>query len=418
MNRINFITLCIICSNPLVFAQTPTPSVKATEFPLGVWYEGGVGAARQNSVPEDPATAAKQYDRDFADMAKHGINCAVVPNTPPPHHKPILDAAQKHGLKLIIELGLDGGDIGQMIRGTKPLDMDQVQKIFEKDLAPIKDHPALWKVQLLDEPAAGEPLAHYAKIAEALRKYDPAHDPFCCLAGVGSVGDFSKITHSPIVAWDCYPVGNDTKPGDKRPLQALADASTTANEQALKANAQTWAVIQCFTITNNNRFPTCAEIRSMTWLSLATGSRGIFWFIYGTQAFDPARTTIMAGLVDEKGKGSDRWEEVAKLSKEISALAPTLNELTPLFASKLASSNQFTTVLKDSQGRHYVFVVNMDSTKPQKASLRFGTPSEVAGDAEVFHLPDNKKVPITHDGAEVVWDQELAPGDGALFRIE
>src|SRR4051812_8096014 len=107
MNKINFITFCILSLNSLVFAQTPTALVKAPDFPLGVWYEGGVGAARQNSVPEDPATAAKQYDRDFADMAAHGINCAVVPNTPPLHHKPLLDAAQKHGLKLIIELGLD-----------------------------------------------------------------------------------------------------------------------------------------------------------------------------------------------------------------------------------------------------------------------------------------------------------------------
>src|SRR4051812_12546860 len=76
-------------------------------FPLGLWYEGGVGASRQNSVPEDPSAAAKQYDRDFADMQAHGINCVVVPNTPPAHHKPLLDAAHKYNLKLIIELGLD-----------------------------------------------------------------------------------------------------------------------------------------------------------------------------------------------------------------------------------------------------------------------------------------------------------------------
>jgi hypothetical protein len=407
-----YLILAILLLNySLAFAGAP-------DFPLGVWYEGGVGAARQNSVPEDPVAAAKQYDRDFADMAAHGINCVVVPNTPPPHHKPILDAAQKHGLKLVIELGLDGGEIGQMIRGTKPLDMDQVRKVFEKDLAPIKDHPALWKVQLLDEPAAGEPLARYDKIAQALREYDPAHAPFCCLAGVGSVESFAKITQSPIVAWDFYPVSNDTEPGDKKPIQATADAAHSANEKAQQANANTFAVLQTFS-QPGVRFPAPAEIRCMSYLSLANGSRGVFWFIYGTQFLDGEHKVIMAGLTDnEKKQPPDRWEEVGKLTKEIAALGPTLNDLTPEFGSKLASSGQFTQVLRDSKGRQYVFVVNTDTLKPQKVSIRFGTPSEVAGEAEVFHLPDNKKVNVVHDGAEVVWDQELAPGDGGLFRIE
>ena len=69
------------------------PAAQAAMFPMGVWYEGGVGEKRFNLIPEDPSDAAKQYDRDFDDIARHGINIVVVPNSPPPHHRPLLDAA-------------------------------------------------------------------------------------------------------------------------------------------------------------------------------------------------------------------------------------------------------------------------------------------------------------------------------------
>src|SRR4051794_24993462 len=76
-------------------------------FPMGVWYEGAVGPARHDLIPADPTEAAKMYQRDFADIAAHGLNLAVVPNTPANHHKVLLDAAQASGVKLIIELGYE-----------------------------------------------------------------------------------------------------------------------------------------------------------------------------------------------------------------------------------------------------------------------------------------------------------------------
>src|SRR3954447_8421586 len=120
--------------------------------PLGLWYEGGVGAARDNVLPADPAAAAAVYEKNFADIAAHGINLIVVPNSPPDHHKLVLDTAQKHGLKVILELGLDGGPFGHMIRGARPMDDGVIRQTLESVLKPVEDHPALLRVQLLDEP--------------------------------------------------------------------------------------------------------------------------------------------------------------------------------------------------------------------------------------------------------------------------
>src|SRR5215213_2134077 len=149
-------------------------------FPLGLWYEGGVGAARDNVLPVDPAAAAPIYDKNFADIAAHGINVIAVPNSPPPHHKIVLDTAQKHGLRVILELDLDGGELGHMIRGGMPLDERLARQVLEKKLGPIKDHPALWRVQLIDEPTDFE---KFGKVAAITREYDPGSHPFCCLIG-------------------------------------------------------------------------------------------------------------------------------------------------------------------------------------------------------------------------------------------
>src|SRR5690242_14918133 len=90
-----------------VFAATSLAAEGKPFFPLGVWYEGGVGNVRDNVLPTDPKEAAAVYDKNFADIAAHGVNVFVIPNSPPEHHQFVLDTAQKHNLKVILELGLD-----------------------------------------------------------------------------------------------------------------------------------------------------------------------------------------------------------------------------------------------------------------------------------------------------------------------
>jgi len=111
----------------LVLSMTGSAAIlRAAEskpfFPLGVWYEGGVGNVRDNVLPVDPKNAASVYDKNFADIAAHGVNVFVIPNSPPEHHQLVLDTAQKHRLKVILELGLDGGAFGHMIRGDRAMD--------------------------------------------------------------------------------------------------------------------------------------------------------------------------------------------------------------------------------------------------------------------------------------------------------
>ena len=384
-------------------------------FPMGVWYEGGVGEFRDNLIPEDPAKAALMYQRDFADMAAHGVNAAVVPNTQPNHHQPLLDAAGAHGVKLIVELDHEGGELGQMIRGSLPLSDDAIRKTFDTKLKPIMNHPALWGVQLLDEPSPGT-YDRYAKIARSLKHYAPRLLPFSCLIGNGPVDSFCKITRPGVVAFDCYPIGVGNKIGDPAPMLQYDSVANAACIAAAKYDVPVWAVLQVHSITNIQRFPTPAEIRCMTYLALANGCKGIWWFLYQTEYWNKANNEFMYGLVDREFKGDARWEEISKLTSQMRKISGTLLGLS-IASDVQVKADTVAHVLKDSEGRLYVFAVNTDTVSPRKVTIRLDQAATGSRDPKVLKLPTKTSISSEVFGDKVIWSDTLAPGDGALYTI-
>jgi hypothetical protein len=405
-----FLAVLLTC---LAFLAPAARAAEEAFFPLGLWYEGGVGDARDNVLPADPAAAAKVYDDNFADIAAHGINLIVVPNSPPAHHQIVLDAAQKHGLKVILELGLDGGPFGHMIRGQRAMDRAAVRKELQTVLAPIKDHPALLRVQLLDEPPA-DAFERYGTIADAVRRFSPKTEPFCCLTGISDGGAFLKASGSDVVAFDMYPVGAGAKEGDAAPLNAFAQYAGRFADWAQAAHARSWAVVQCHAITGALRFPTPAELRCMTYASLATGNKGVFWFLYQTEAFGPKAT--MDGLVDRQFKPRPLWDEVAKLTARLKPLVPVLQRLTPDRKTKIGCPETARAyALRDGDGGLYVFAVNFDALRPQTITLAAPADRSTA----VVRVPGGEDCAAKR-GAEgaLVWEAKLDAGEGMLFRVK
>ena len=391
-------------------------AASARLFPIGIWYEGGVGEFRRNLIPDDPAKAASLYKSNFADIAAHGLNAAVVPNTQPNHHKVLLDAANASGVKLIVELDREGGELGQMVRGSLQVTDQNIQTVLDAKLKPIMSHPGLWGVQLMDEPFP-DSYERYAKVQQAIREYAPKLLPFCCLVGLGNVEPFLQTVKPEAVAVDNYPIGLGTPVGDRGVMLDFDGWAKRLCSVAEKYKTPTWAVLQTHAIDGYNRFPTPAEARCMTYLSLANGCKGIWWFLYQTEYSDKEHTQGMYGVVDKNYKGSDRWREVGLLAREIRKLAPTLLDLTPADDSVKLASNQIAHTLKDGKGRLYLFVVNVDTGESEKVSVSLDVAAAKGRKPRVFRLPSNRPVPCELRGGGMTWEETLAPGRGALYRI-
>ena len=357
------VILSVVLSVTALVARSP--AAEKPFFPLGVWYEGGVGDVRDNVLPKDPKEAAGVYDKNFADIAAHGVNVFVIPNSPPEHHKLVLDTAHKHGLKVILELGLDGGPFGHMIRGQRPMDDAVIRKELANVLAPVKDHPALLRVQLLDEPPDGA-FGRYGRIADAVRAFDPKVKPFCCLVGASDGDKFLSASKSDVVAFDMYPIGVSTPEGDPKPLKDFASYAIRFTQWAEKHDAGSWAVIQCHAITGNLRFPTPAEVRCMTWSALANGSKGVFWFLYQSERVGQA---MMDGLVDRDFKARALWDEVARLTREVAPLTPTLAGLKNPQEVKQDDPLLLVRRLSDSHGGNYLIAVNLDAKQARRVKI-------------------------------------------------
>ena len=407
-----FVLVTAVVVACLALLASPTRAdEKETFFPLGLWYEGGVGDARDNVLPADPAAAAPVYEKNFADIAAHGINVITIPNSPPPHHKIVLDTAHKHGLKVILELDLDGGEPGHMIRGSIPLDEAKVRAFLEKNLGPIKDHPALWRVQLIDEPTDFE---KFGRIAAIARAYDPESHPFCCLIGNVDGGAFLRHSKSDVIAFDVYPYGPKDKPGDAGPLKHFTGFAERFADWAEAADppADAWAVMQCHEITGGLRFPTEAEVRAMTYTALAAGHRGIFWFLYQTERLN--KDQVMSGLVDRDFRPRPLWKFLPSLIAEIEPITPTLSNLRPERLAKFEVTDGVAYALRDRDTRTlYLFVLNPDTLKPRTAHVTMPLRN-----GEITPLPEEEALDVRGIAGTIEWNVPLPAGGGKLFRVQ
>ena len=157
-------------------------------------------------------------------------------------------------------------------------------------------------------------------------------------------------------------------------------------------------------------------MRCEAYLSLATGNKGVFWFLYQTQFFDKEHQNAMGGLVNEKFKGDKRWKDVAQVTEEIQKIAPILARLEPSDDEPKRVDDVLAYHLKDHDGTDYLFAVNLNTQKTQKANLAYDG-SATRKVAQVVAIPSGLKIPADTNG-NAKWDDSIAPGSGALYRID
>ena len=254
-------------------------------FPLG-WY-GGVNEAQMNEVADSP------------------FNCMILYGVP---DLAFLDKMQAKGLKLLSSMQYTP----EMWERK-----DDKPSIGKARMESTRNHPAILGWYLNDEISRTKmvELEDHFKRVQGL---DPTHPAFFVLC---SRPEFADLAHTAdIFGFDHYPV----------PTEGLGTVGgfVDAGNRAVHGAKPVWAVIQAFAwyqykppSSNRGRIPTeeeltkgraptYDEVRCMTYIALAHGAKGIFYYCYYDLRVLP--------------QYAEMWDWMKKIGEEVKDLSPVL----------------------------------------------------------------------------------------------
>ena len=313
-------------------------------FPMGVWFEG---APSMNGAPADPEGAKAYYDRCFADLAAHGFNAAAVPNCPEQLWETLLQSAQEHGIKVALEVG----PLVRLVSSEGAASEFEVAEAAQAVHERLGKYESLLRYQIRDEPPR-DLVDNWLLVRRILAAVDPRRPAFSCFCHPDSlalVTDRAPLSEAVI---DIYPHHGATPP------QTLGGfLSTLETFQASIKDNDWWAVLQAFGVPDpaSWRYPTAEELSAVTYLSLAAGAKGVFYFIY---QYMP---DYLWGMVAADGTPQPIYEPASQLAQELQQLAPLLQTLKKADSPAPAEGEARTGSFVGPEGQRVLIVA---STRP------------------------------------------------------
>ncbi|MGI8907505.1 MAG: hypothetical protein ACR2IE_13565 [Candidatus Sumerlaeaceae bacterium] len=398
-------------------------NLMSRQFPIGVWFDGRVEGINcpegYHNVPKEMKAAKEYYQRNFQDIRDHGIEIVVIPNTPPDYRETLLSVADQVGVKIVLELvelaypewgGRHSVRTPDMVR-----DEAEVLKYCDAMTSEIRKHKSLFCYQVLDEPPANL-FENFALVNRVLEKLDPAHPSFSCLCFEEELARTTAMGTQMIV-FDRYPLRKPSKPGDHdfTPFRSLLDK---LDHHAGKLPY--WMVVQSCAMdtTTGLRYPTQAELRLMTWLSVAHNAKGIFFFLHNSYT----QQERLQGLVDLEMAPHPIYGEAADLARTLKRLSPLLLRIERTSDTLVKARDAFDVQSFEEagdaamrKGNRYAFVVNQDVLR----SASFDGEFEDASTApkELRDLIVDVPIDVKTEGGVAKFSIRLPPGGAALLRI-
>lgn len=205
-----------------------------------------------------------------------------------------------------------------------------------------------------------------------------------------------------IASFDIYPVVHD-RPQVAGKLWMVADGVKRLVEWT-DGKQPVWNCIECTHISNPDKKATPAQVRSMVWMSLIHGSRGIIYFVH---QFKPSFRE--AALLDD----SEMLAAVTKINRQIADLASVLNRPSLTNAISVVSSDEavpIAALAKSTEKFTYVFASAMRDGNAT-ATFRLA-PGQKATRVRV--IDEARTIPI-RDGS---FEDRFASWDVHLYQIE
>jgi hypothetical protein len=389
-------------------------------FPVGIYMDGRVEGINcfpgYVNVPHDVKKARAYYEKIFSDIKEHNIDYVIIPNTPPDYREILLDAADRAGVKIMLEVAeLASAEVGQDLC-VRSADMVSDEAVLQERLAtvvePLRTHPSLFAYQIIDEPPAAY-AENIDRTCRVLRRIDPKHPPFGALC---SLAELPRTTHMgySMVTYDSYQIGEASTPGqyDFYNFVKLCDI---IRDHADTNGLPYWMVIQTFGKGGSLRMPTIAEIRATAYCSISENAKGILFFLYNSWSQEEK----LEGVVDRDLEPRPVWDEIGTLAAELQQLGPVFTTLRPVPTYVGASGgNVLVRCFEGPRQSRYVLLTNLDVLNPVDFTGTIGNPVAMSVQ-EVHDVLTDAAVPVEPVPAEGVarFTLHIAPGDGRLLHL-
>ncbi|HEY7509106.1 MAG TPA: hypothetical protein VIG50_02590 [Vicinamibacteria bacterium] len=200
-----------------------------------------------------------------------------------------------------------------------------------------------------------------------------------------------------VIGVDPYPIFNIPE-GAPSPLEQVTEWVDLA-QAAVERSRPVWAVIQFFQFGGNGHWPTYDELRSMSYMALVAGARGLFYWSYGAGA--------LSHVADDRLR-EEYWQRLVRVTREIKSLEPAL--LGPDDPTLLAAppAGRLRALARRGPDGALLVVVN-NGPQPARATLRLG---RAMGAAEV--VGEGRRVALA-GGTELADD--FAPYAAHVYRF-
>jgi hypothetical protein len=194
---------------------------------------------------------------------------------------------------------------------------------------------------------------------------------------------------------DPYPI---TRPAGQNDL-AMVGEWTRLGQDAVKRSRPVWMVIQYFPQTDAAGWPTESDLRTMSWMAIIEGARGLLYWSFGEKG--------LAWVKDPREKEA-RWAELVRVTKEIKALEPVLLAPDAAVVARETSVGAVRTLGKAIGAARYLFAYNTRGT-PTRVTWTLAAPA-----AETTDLATGQAGPRVENSAITV---ELAPYEVRRLRL-
>ena len=201
-----------------------------------------------------------------------------------------------------------------------------------------------------------------------------------------------------VMGVDPYPIFNIPE-GKRSPLQKVTGWVNWA-QAAVYRSRPVWGVIQFFKFGANGHWPTYDELRTMSYMAVVAGAKGLFYWSYGAGALS---------LVKDPDLREEYWQRLVRVTEEIKSLEPALiSPDAPHIITSYSPAESIRVLAKQVGDTRYIIAVNNTAEAGVTATF---TLRDNAGQVEVVEEGRN----LTLEGT--VFSDVFDPYQVHVYRI-